>query len=493
MPRRPDLLVIGGGTAGLVAAVGAAGQGARTVLVERERTGGDCLWTGCVPSKALLTAAEAAHTARSSQHLGVRVDGEVRVDLATVLAHVRAAQTAIAPHDSPERLRREGVEVVSGSARFVAPDAVDIDGRRLGFRAAVVATGSEPVVPDLPGLAAADPLTSDTVWDLTELPARLVVLGGGAIGCELGQAFARLGSQVTLVEVADDLLPREEPAARAVLAARLRAEGIDVRTSTRAVAVEPGPDGPVLRVEVVDAGRGGEARPAGFGEARTATVPFDRILVAVGRRPRTAGLGLDVADIAVDARGAVQVDDRLRTTNRRVWAAGDVTLRLPFTHVAAAHGATIVQNALFGLRRRVDHERLPWVTFTDPEVARVGLTEAEARERFGDGIRVRTAHHDDLDRAVTAGRTEGFATLVGDPKGRIVGATVVGPRAGEVIAEVVAWMAGGATIGRITRTTHAYPTWTEDLTAASLAELRTGLAKLAPVTRTLLAVRRLRR
>ncbi len=492
MATRPaDLLVIGGGTAGLVAAVGAAGQGARAVLAERERTGGDCLWTGCVPSKALLTVAQAAHTARSSHHLGVRVTGDVEVDWAAALAHVRGAQAAIAPHDSPERLRREGVEVVAGTARFVAPDTVEIDGRPRRFRRAMIATGSQPVVPGLPGMAEVDALTSDTVWDLEVLPARLVVLGGGPIGCELAQAFARLGVQVTLIELAAGLLPREEPAAQQVIATRLRAEGVDVRTATKALRVVHDEQGTGLLLEPVGTCQRTDPDRAATTISDAEVVGFDRLLVAAGRRPRTDGLGLQAAGVQRDARGAVVVDEQLRTSNPRIWAGGDVTMLLPFTHVAAAHGATVVQNALFGLRRRVDHERIPWVTFTDPEVARVGLTQAEARERYGEEVRVRTAGHDHLDRAITAGRTEGFATLVGDPKGRIVGASVVGPRAGEVIGEVVAWMQQNTTIGRITRTTHAYPTWTEDLTAASLEELRAGLARLRPATRALLATRRL--
>jgi pyruvate/2-oxoglutarate dehydrogenase complex dihydrolipoamide dehydrogenase (E3) component len=472
--RTYDLVVIGGGTAGLTAAVGAASQGARTVLVERDRTGGDCLWTGCVPSKALLTVAERAHIARTSAPFGVHA-GEVRVDLAAAMAHVKDAIATIEPHDSPERLRREGVEVVHGTARFDGPDSVTVDGRRLGFRRAMIATGAAPHVPDLPGLRASDPLTSQTLWDLTELPGRLVVLGCGPIGVELGQAFARLGSTVTLVEMADTLLPQEEPEASEVVAAQLAADGIEMRLGTRAVRVEEDGDG-ARRLVVA---RGGVEDAIGY----------DQLLVATGRRPNTDGLGLDAAGVEVDRRHAVVVDDRLRTTNPRVFAGGDVTLLLPFTHTAAAHGAAVVQNALFGLRARVDRERIPWVTFSDPEVARIGLTAEQARARFGRAT-VRTARHAQLDRAVTAGQTAGFARLVGDRRGRIVGATVVGPRAGETIGEVAAWMANGAKVSRIVRTTHAYPTWNGDLAAASLEDLRASLARVRPLLRTVLWLRR---
>lgn len=474
-PRRYDLAVVGGGTAGLVAAIGAASQGAHTVMVERDRPGGDCLWTGCVPSKALLSVAERAHIARTSAPFGVRT-GEVDVDFAVAMAHVRDAITRLSVHDSPQRLRDEGVELLRGDGRFTGPRTLQVGGREVAFRHAVLATGAAPSVPDLPGLRDSRPRTSDTIWELTELPRRLVVLGGGAIGCELGQGFARLGSEVTIVEAAPRLLPREEPLASRTVAEAFRREAIEVTVDARAVRVDT--DGQGQRSLVIDDGSG--ERP----------VPYDELLVAVGRRPNVDGVGLDAAGVALTDQGAVACDDRLRTSNPRIWAAGDVTMRLPFTHVAATHGATIVQNALFGLRRTVDHGRLPWVTFTDPEVARVGLTAQEARDRLGDAARVRVAAHADLDRAVTAGRRDGSATLVGDGRGRIVGATVVGPRAGETIGEVVAWMAGGATLDRLARTTHAYPTWNEDVADASLAELRDRLARLAPAVRSLLLLRR---
>lgn len=476
-PRRVDLAVIGGGTAGLVAAIGAARQGARVTLIERARTGGDCLWSGCVPSKALIEAASAAHVARSSSHLGITSTG-VEVDLAAVMRHVTGAIDTLEPHDSPQRLHTEGVEVVHGDAAFVDRDTVAVEGRRIRFRRALVATGSAPLVPELPGVAELEPLTNETVWGLAELPERLVVLGGGAIGCELGQAFARLGARVTIVEMADRLLIKEEPAASELIARRLRAEGVELHLGARAVRGELGADG--TRQLVVD---------DGTGEQR---LPLDRLLVAVGRTPRTVGLGLDAAGVEVDGRGAVTVDERLRTTNPRIYAAGDVTLQLPFTHVAAAHGTAVVMNALFGLRATVDHERIPWVTFTSPEVARVGLTAEQAEQRFDGEVVVRDAAHDELDRAVTVGATDGFARLVGDGRGRLVGATVVGPRAGETIGEVVAWMAGGAKLGTIARSaTHAYPTWNDDLTAASNAQLSVALSRLRPLTRSVLVLRRL--
>ncbi|MGM0618849.1 MAG: dihydrolipoyl dehydrogenase family protein, partial [Actinomycetota bacterium] len=380
--------------------------------------------------------------------------------------------------------------------------------------AAMIATGAAPVLPPIEGLADAGPLTTETVWDLEALPRRLAVLGGGPIGCELGQAFARLGAKVTIVEMEPRLLPREEPEASEALRASLLADGVDVRTAARATAVLPGTPGGGSDADGGPGGSGDAGGPSasdadggpGGGwrlrlqrsdaaaDAETDEVAFDHILVAVGRRPRTAELGLEAAGIEVDRRGAVVVDDRLRTTNRRVFAGGDVTALLPFTHVASTHGATIVQNALFGLRSRVDHERIPWVTFTAPEVARVGLSVAEARQRFGPGIRVRHAAHDEVNRAHAEARTDGFALLVGDDKGRLVGATVVGPHAGETIGEVVAWRQHDAKVSAIARrSTHAYPTWSDDIAAASLVDLRDDLAKLRPLTRGLLWARRLRR
>lgn len=480
--RRVDLAVLGGGTAGLVAAIGAAAQGARVVLVERARTGGDCLWTGCVPSKALLEVARRAHVARTSETLGVTT-GDVHVDLGAALAHVRGAIAAIEPHDAPDRLRAEGVEVITGHGRFVGPETLEVAGRPLVFRRALVATGASPAVPATPGLREVAPLTSETVWELTDLPRRLLVLGAGAVGVELGQAFARLGADVTLVEAASRVLPRAGARAGEVLARSLAAEGIELRLGRRVVRVDGDHSGGVASLVEVD----------GPATAAPERVAFDRVLVAVGRVPRTDGLGLDRAQVRRRPDGAVAVDRHLRTSNPRIYAAGDVTGLLPFTHVAAAHGAAVVQHALFGLPAAVRHDRIPWAVFTDPEVGRVGLDEVAARARFGDRARVRTVDHRDLDRAIATAATGGFTQLVGDPRGRLVGATVVGPRAGETIAELAVWLGRGARLRDLVRTTHPYPTWSEGATEASLGELREGLARLRPITRAVLALQRLAR
>jgi len=312
-------------------------------------------------------------------------------------------------------------------------------------------------------------LTTDTMWELRELPGRLVVLGGGPIGCELAQAFARLGSQVALVEMADRLLLKEEPRASALVAERLRADGVAVRTAARATEVR---DGELL----LDSGE---------------AVPFDQILVATGRAPRTDDLGLEAAGVRVDERGAVIVDRRLRTSAAGVYAAGDVTALLPFTHVAAHHARVASSNALFHTRTRVT-ETLPWVTFTDPEVGRVGLTEAQARERWGERVVIAESDYALLDRAIAAGEAYGFAKLVGDPRGRLVGATVAAPAGGEAIAELTAWVARGEKIDAVSRTVHAYPTLAEGPARAADHHLtaRYSSPRLRAIARPVLATLR---
>lgn len=452
-----DLLVIGGGTAGLVAARTAVSFGASVLLVERDRTGGDCLWTGCVPSKALLAAAGAAAAARTASRLGVHV-GAVEVDFAAVMAHVRRARTIIEPDDSPRSLVAAGVHVVHASAQFVGPRTVLVGGQRVEHRQAVVAVGSSPTVPDLPGLREVA-LTNETIWDLTELPRRLVVLGGGAIGCELGQAFARLGSTVTVIESARRLLSREDPDASAAVADALRADGVTVRTGVSVQAC----DGTTL---VLDTGERVEA---------------DRVLVAVGRTPRTTGLGLAAAAVQLDDRGFVRVDDHLRTTNSRVWAAGDVTGHPQLTHVAGVHGALVATNAVVGLRRSVDPV-VPRVTFTQPEVASVGVTTSDGP----------TVAHTHVDRAIAEADTAGFSRLAVDRRGRVVGATVVGPRAGETLGELTLAVRQGLRTRDLAATTHAYPTHSDGVWNAAIADVRVRFAApgAARVTRALGTVRR---
>jgi pyruvate/2-oxoglutarate dehydrogenase complex dihydrolipoamide dehydrogenase (E3) component len=477
--RRYDLAVVGGGTTGLIGALVGAGVGARVCLVERARVGGECLWTGCVPSKSPLAAADLAQRMRGADRVGL-VPVEPKVDFGRVMGHVRAAQARIAPQDSPERLRAAGVDVLQGHARFAGPGRLLVDGgdgdggREVRWRAALLATGSRPVLPELPGLRAADPLTSATVWDLEELPERLLVLGGGLVGCELAQGFARLGSRVTLLELEPALLPGEEPEAGALLAERLRGEGVDVRPATRGLRVERDGDGFALDVG-----------PEGW-------IGFDR-LVATGRSAVTDELGLETLGVRCGPAGNVLVDGRLRTSAPGVFAAGDVTGVLGFTHVTAYQARLAVPNALFGLRRRADYRAVPQVVFTDPEVARVGLSEAAARERFGRRVSCWSFPYEQLDRAVTAGEGYGFAKLVGGPRGRLLGATVAAPAAGEAIAELSPWVARGARIAEISQAVHAYPTFAEGPARAADEAVRARWQRPAArrLTRTLLTARRL--
>ncbi|MBM7808851.1 pyruvate/2-oxoglutarate dehydrogenase complex dihydrolipoamide dehydrogenase (E3) component [Geodermatophilus bullaregiensis] len=471
--RTWDLAVVGGGTAGLVGARTAAALGARVLLAERDRPGGDCLWTGCVPSKALLAAAARAAEARTASRLGVTV-GDVRVDLGAVMAHVEGAVATIEPEDSREALEAAGVTVVRGTARLTGPRTLDLDGRTTAFRAALLATGGRPVLPPVPGLREAGPLTSETVWDLHVLPHRLVVLGGGGTGCELGQAFARLGAQVTLVEALPRVLPGEDPDASALVAAALETDGVRLLTGTRVTAVSGEPGGPA---DVTVEGPGGRR-----------TLGCDRLLVSVGRRPDTAALDPAAAGVDLDDRGYVRVDGALRTTNPRVWAAGDLTAVSHWTHTAGVHGATAAANAVLGLRRRVDPTAVPRVTFTDPEVAAVGA------RTWADGEpapRTVTRPAGRVDRAVAEGRTDGFARLALGPRSRVVGATVVGPRAGEVLAELTLAVRTGLRTADLAATTHPYPTHADGPWNAALDDVRTRLARARPATSALVRLRRL--
>ncbi len=447
--HRWDLLVVGAGTAGLVGAQVAAALGARVLLVERARFGGDCLWTGCVPSKALLAAAHAAADARAAERYGIRV-GEVCVDGAAVLAAVRRAISAIEPVDAPDAVRASGAETAFGSVRFTGRTRAEVDGVVVRFRQALVCTGSAPQLPALPGLPGVEPLTTDSVWDLPDLPDRLAILGGGTSGCELAQAFARLGVRVTLVEAGERLLPGEDPAASELVAEALSRDGVDVRTAG-------------APVRVTGDRRGGRLHLADGG-----TADFTRLLVAVGRAPRTAGLGLDAAGVAVDEHGRVVVDDALRTTNPRIWAAGDVTGHPAYTHVAGVHGNLAAMNAVLGLRRRIDLSAVPRVTFTQPEVAAVG----EPTAGTGPDRRVHTQSLGRADRAIAEQSTDGFTRLVVDGRHRVVGATIVGPRAGEALTELTLAVSRGLTTSHVTGAMHPYPTYADPQWNAAIADVR---------------------
>ena len=440
---RYNLVVIGGGTAGLVSAVGAASLGARVALIERHWLGGDCLNVGCVPSKALIRAARAAYDVREAAELGIAT-GEPAVDFPAVMQRMRRLRAQIAPHDSAERLAGLGIDVYFGSARFVARDAIDVAGTRLDFARAIIATGARAAIPPVPGLAALSPLTNETVFALERLPRRLLVIGGGPIGCELAQAFRRFGSDVTIIDRDDRVLPREDRDASAILQSQLEREGVRL----------------VLGATLTGAARDGDAVTLTYERAgATESCRGDQILVAAGRTPNVDELGLAAAGVDTTAHG-IHVDDHLRTTNRRIFAAGDVASRFQFTHAADAMARIAIQNALVFGRKRASALVMPWCTYTDPEIAHVGLYEPEARERHGD-VTTLTAQLAANDRAVLDGETRGFGRVHLDRRGRIVGATLVARHAGESIGEVALAITTKQKLGALATTIHPYPTQAE--------------------------------
>lgn len=444
-PRRDryDLVIIGGGSAGLSAASTAALFGVQVALIDRERLGGECLYTGCVPSKALLHVARVAQEIRTAQRIGLRAHLDA-VDLGAVADQVHHVIDRAYVRDAPEAYERLGVEVLFGEACFVSPRELAINGRTICSRAYIVATGSHAAAPSVPGLADAGYLTNDSVFDVRKLPAKLAIIGGGPIGVELGQAFARLGSHVTILQRPDRLLPKEEPDASAVVRRVLAAEGVTVQTRTTAQGVSLRNGLKVISVRRAD--------------GTTEEVAADEILVALGRTPNVTGLGLEAAHVQYDQSAGIKADDALRTANPRIYVAGDVRGAPYFTHAAAQQARIAVRNALTPFRARRDDRALPWATFTDPEVARVGLTEAEARERHGDDVCVYTQPFSEVDRADTEEATEGFVKLVATRKGEMLGAHLVGLSAGEYVNELALAMRAGIRLGQIAATVHVYPT-----------------------------------
>ena len=432
-----DMAVIGAGSGGLSVAAGAAQLGLKVVLFEKGEMGGDCLNYGCVPSKALIAAASAAHEARTTSALGVST-GTVSVDFPKVMAHVHAAIAAIAPNDSQSRFEGFGVHVVREAARFIDDRTLASDSVRVRARKIVVATGSRAVVPPIPGLDTVPYLTNETLFDLTDLPERLIVLGGGPIGVELGQAFRRLGSEVVIIE-AGALLGREDPAAAAVVLAQLRADGVQVMAGCEATRVEVGP---TLTVKC---------------DGQTRRVSGSHLLVAVGRRPSLDGLALDKAGITTDRNGII-TDKSLRSSNGRVYAVGDAAGRGQFTHLAGAHASLLVRRAVFALPVNADTLQVPRVTYCDPELASIGLGEAEARKAHGEDIRIETFDFTENDRAIAEGDTRGFGKLITTTKGRVLGVTLVGRHAGDHIHLWSLVLSAGLKLSQLTSMIAPYPT-----------------------------------
>jgi len=461
---RYNLVVIGAGTAGLVTAAGAAILGAKVAIVERDLMGGDCLNFGCVPSKALIRSARVAAEVRDAARFGVEVPAGTRVDFAAVMERMRRLRAGLSANDSAERFRGLGADVFIGGARFVAHDTVEVEGKRLRFRKAAIATGARAGTLPIPGLADAGFLTNESVFSLVELPRRIAVIGAGPIGCELAQTFRRFGAEVALLEVMPQILIREDHDAAQRIERALVRDGVDIVTDCQIRSVALRGAEKTLAVE-----RGGQHR----------AINVDEILIGVGRVPAVEGLGLEAAGVEYDPQRGIKVDDFLRTTNRRIYAAGDVASTLKFTHLSDAHARILLRNALFFGRQRTSALTIPWCTYTDPEIAHVGLYEAEARER---GIKVTTYLQElaEVDRAVIDGETDGFVKVhVREGSDQIVGATIVASHAGEMISEMTTAIAAGMGLGKIANVIHPYPTQAEAIRRTGYAYTRTRLTPFA--------------
>ncbi len=475
---RYNLVVLGAGTAGLVTASVAAGLGARVALIERHFLGGDCLNVGCVPSKAVIASGRRVAEARAAASLGLKLPAEQTPDFGAAMQRMREVRARIGPHDSADRYQHQlGVDVFLGEARFAGPDRVVVGESELRFRRAVIATGARATAPPIPGLAESGYLTNETVFSLTSPPARLAVIGGGPIGCELAQAFQRLGCQVSLLEASEQVLPREDPEAAELVRRALTRDGVAVQTEIRIERVEAGAEG--KRIFLSGPTRACEP------------LLVDGILVAAGRAPNVDGLGLEAAGVAFDQRRGVTVDDFLRTRNRRIFAVGDCAMGWKFTHAADAAAKIAVQNAFFFGRKRLSRLVMPWCTYTDPELGHIGLYERDASERglAVDSYRINLEAN---DRALCDGQEEGFVKIV-TRKGRdeILGATIVAAHAGDLIGALSIAMAGKVGLGTIASAIFPYPTQAEAIKAASNAYLRTRLTPtLKRVLATLLRWRR---
>lgn len=472
---RYNLVVVGAGTAGLVAAAGAAGLGAKVALVERQLLGGDCLNVGCVPSKALIRSARAAADVRDAGQFGVRVPAGTTVDFAAVMERMRRLRAGISPHDSAVRFRNLGVDVFLGDARFTGAQTIEVVGQTLHFARACIATGARAAGPPIPGLTEVGFLTNETVFSLTELPRRLAVIGAGPIGCELAQAFARFGSEVFLIEAMHGVMPNEDAEAAAIVRDSMVRDGVTVMCCGKDLQVSR--DAHAKRLTVGSHGTHYE-------------LTVDEILVGAGRVPNVEGLGLEAAGIAFDRTG-VRVDDFLRTTDPRVYAAGDICSRYKFTHAADAMARLVIQNALFFGRKRASALTIPWCTYTDPEIAQLGLSPKDAETR---GVPVDTFTIDlkQGDRAILDGETEGFLKIrTRKGKDTIAGATLVARHAGEMISEITLAMVAGAGLSTIAGTIHPYPTQAEVIKRAGDAYRRTRLTpRVAQLFETLLRWRR---
>ncbi|MEA5533180.1 mercuric reductase [Crocosphaera sp. XPORK-15E] len=450
-----DIIIIGGGSGGLVVASAAAQLKAKVALVEKERLGGDCLWYGCVPSKSLIHAARVAYEVKNSERFGV-YSHSTTINFSQSIEYVQKVISAIEPHDSPERFEGLGVEVIFGSGQFTNSNTFEVNGRKLTGRAFVISTGSRPAIPPIPGLKEAGFLTNEQVFSLTESPESLGIIGAGPIGCELGQSFHRLGVKVTLINSRPHLLPKEDPEAADVIEKQFIKEGITIIKNSRAE-----------KVEVID---GKKHLWAG-----NEKIIVDQILVSAGRSPNVESLNLEAAGVEYDKKG-INVNEKLQTTNKKIYACGDVIGGYQFTHVAAHEAVTVITNALFFPINKVNYQVIPWATFTDPELARVGLTEAQAKQKYGDDIYSLKQDFADVDRAQAEGATLGFGKIIVRGNGTILGAHLVGKSAGELIHEIVLAMTNNLNVSALSGI-HIYPTLSEVNSKAALLLKKQKFAK----------------
>ena len=463
-----NLVVIGGGTAGLVTAIVAAGLGAKVALIERHLMGGDCLNVGCVPSKALISAARVAAAARDTERFGVRVAGDVETDFAAVMERMRRLRADIAHNDSAARFRDAGVDVFLGNGAFSGPNTIDVGGKTLRFAKACIATGARAAALPIEGLKEAGYLDNETVFTLTERPQRLAVLGSGPIGCELAQTFQRFGSDVTVIDVAPQIMPREDPDAAAIVRRSMEGDGVRFVLNAKTTRVTSENGEKVLTYDV---------------DGASHTLRTDEILVGVGRKPNVDGLNLEAANVAYDAAKGVTVNDYLQTTNPNVYAAGDICMAWKFTHAADFAAQIVIQNALFSVgplgKKKLSSLTMPWCTYTEPEVAHVGLYESEAAAK-GLAVDTFTQELKDVDRAIVEGDDEGFVkVLVKQGTDEILGATIVARNAGDLISEVTLAMTNGLGLGAIVKTIHPYPTQAEAIRKAAILRSKTRVTATA--------------
>ncbi len=450
-----DLVVIGGGSAGLVAASAGAQINARVALVEKGLLGGDCLHYGCVPSKSMIHAAQIAYSVKIASRFGIYTN-EPTIKLEEALGHVHSVIDTIQEHDSTERFEKLGVEVIYGAGKFIDEKTFEVKGRQIRARAFLVATGSRPMVPPVEGLEAAGFLTNEQVFSVKSRPDALAVIGAGPIGCELSQSFSRLGSKVTLLSSRDVIMPKEDPDAARVVQRQMESEGVRILLNSRAE-----------RVDVIN----GKKTITAGGEK----IVVDEILIATGRRPNVESLNLEAAGVDYNKKG-IKVDEKLRTSNKRIYAAGDVIGGYQFTHVAGYEAGVAMQNALVFPTKKADYRVIPWATFTDPELARVGLTERQARDRYGDDVYVLKQGFDGVDRAIAEAASHGFAKFIIKGNGEILGAHIVGLHAGELIHEAVLAMSQNLKVSAL-QCIHVYPTLSEISSKTALQLTKQKYAK----------------